>query len=81
MERFGPGENFPVKVVHLQRWSSEIKVRSTVKLRFTDTHLIRTTHYYGQSALSLGERKPLCYRHPVITDTLVGPLGVRINEV
>ena len=22
MERFGPGGNFPVKVVHLQRWSS-----------------------------------------------------------
>ena len=21
MERFGPGENFPVKVVHLQKWS------------------------------------------------------------
>ena len=73
MERFGPGENFPVKVVHLQRWSSEIKVQSTVKLRFTDTHLIRTTHYYGQSALSLGKGSPFVTDTPLLRTLKLAP--------
>ena len=30
------------------------KYVETVKPRFMDTHLIRTPHYYGQFALSLG---------------------------
>ena len=73
MERFGPGEHFPVKVVHLQRWSSEIKVRSTVKLRFTDTHLIRTTHYYGQSALSLDKGSPFVTDTPLLRTLELAP--------
>ena len=32
-----------------------------VKPRFTDTRLIRTPHYYGQFALSLGKESPYIF--------------------
>ena len=52
----------------------------TVETRFTDTRLVRTPHYYGQFALSMGKESPyifpkfnplLKYAHPLIgtTDT------------
>ena len=50
------------------RWSSPFAVcglsvnmtlmRSTVKPRFTDTHLIGTPHYYEQFAVSVGKESP-----------------------
>ena len=33
-------------------------MRSTVKPRFTDTHLIGTPHYYEQFAVSVGKESP-----------------------
>ena len=58
--------------------------------RFKDSCLIRTPHYYGQLASSLGKESPLIFSksnlakngHPVNTDTFYGPLTVRgVNGV
>ena len=59
----------------------------TVKPRFTDTRLIRTSHYCGQFALSLGKESPyiftMKFQLTLIynTDTFYAPLGVRIIGV
>ena len=52
---------------------------NTVKPRLTDTRLIRTPHYYGQFALSLGKEMPYILQkfEPLITDTsLIRPMSV-----
>ena len=52
----------------------------TVKPRFTDTRLIRTSHYCGQFALSLGKESPYIFTikfQPTLiynTDTFYAPL-------
>ena len=44
----------------------------TVKSRFTDTHFVRTPHYYRQFALSLGKESPYVVSkvNPLNMDTL-----------
>ena len=56
---------------------------SKVKPCFTDTHLIRTPHYYELLALSLGKESPynLSKLNWLNTDTFYGPLSVCINQV
>ena len=53
----------------------------TDKAGYTETLLIRTTHYYGRFALSLGKERSYIFSklNPLSTDTFYGPLGVRIN--
>ena len=50
-----------------------LKIRKTLRYtqsRFTDTLLIRTPHYYGQYALSLGKESPYIFpKFPLNTDT------------
>ena len=49
----------------------QLKVIHTVKPRLTDTHLIRSPHYYRQFALSIGKESPYSFSKfkPLITDT------------
>ena len=44
--------------VYYPCYNGSVLVVIKVKPRFTDTHLIRTPHYYGQFALSLGKESP-----------------------
>ena len=46
------------------------KIQPTVKPDLTDTHIIRTPHYYGQFALFLGEKSPYIFSkfNPLNTD-------------
>ena len=44
-----------------ENYNSGGSTTSTVKPRFTATLLIRTTHYYGQFALSLGKESPYSF--------------------
>ena len=55
------------------------KETNTVKLRFTDTRLIRTPHYYGQFPLSLGWESPYIFSKfsPVNTETFYGSFSIR----
>ena len=64
---------------------------NTVKPHFTDTHSIRTLHFYGQFALSLGKESPYIFSKfnllymgtPSIwtTDSFYNPHSVRIKGV
>ena len=49
----------------------QLKVIHTVKPRLTDTHLIRTPHYYQQFALSLRKESTYIFSKfkPLVTDT------------
>ena len=51
--------------------------------RFTDIRLIRTFHYYGQFALSLGKESPYIFSNfnPLNSDTFCGLLSVRIRLI
>ena len=59
----------------------------TVKLRFKNTRLVQTPHYYGQFSLSLVKVSPHIFFkfNPIKTDTPIiqtlsmAPFGVRIN--
>ena len=57
--------------VYYPCYNGSVLVVIKVKPRFTDTHLIRTPHYYGQFALSLGKESPYIFSkfNPVNTDT------------
>ena len=52
-------------------WTTSASFTFTVKLRFTDTRLIRTPHYYRQFALSLGKESPYIFTKfiPLKTNT------------
>lgn len=50
MEQFGPGGNFPVKVVHLQRWSS-LTSRSSLTRNYCS--IFRNIRFQSCSSLSL----------------------------
>ena len=61
-------------IAELQRFLAmqlQLKVKHTVRPRLTDTHLIRSPHYYRQFALSLGNESPYSFSKfkPLITDT------------
>ena len=47
----------------------------------TDTRFIRTPHYYGQFALSLGKESPYIFSkfNTLNTDTFHGPFSVGFN--
>ena len=47
----------------------------------TDTRFIRTPHYYGQFALSLGKERPYIFSKfkTLNTDTFHGPFSVGFN--
>ena len=51
-----------------------VQAMSTVKSLFTDNRLLRTPHYYGQFALSQGERK--LYTLSLINPPLVPAISV-----
>ena len=53
-------------------------VPTTVQPRFTDTRSVRTPHYYGQFALSLG-KESLYIFNCLNTDTFYSLVSVRIN--
>ena len=54
MERFGPGRNFPEKVVHLQRWYS---VRSDLNLRSIFKNYRFQSHFNTKSSKFRSKRK------------------------
>ena len=51
---------------------------NTVRPRFTDTHLIRTPHYYGQLTVSLGKENPQHFLkiQPAIDSEPIRALGI-----
>ena len=57
--------------------------KKALTFSLNSNRLIRTPHYYGQFALSLGKESPYIFSkfNPLNTDTFHGPLSVRINRV